>query len=41
MNFEPEEPPPVLGTWPRLYALVLLVLGLCIGLFLIFGRVFS
>lgn len=41
MSFEPEEPPPVLGSWPRVYGLVLLTLGLCIALFVLFGRVFS
>jgi hypothetical protein len=35
------EPPPVLGTWPRLYALVLLNLALCILLLRLFGKVFS
>ena len=37
---QPEEPPPVLGSWNRLYALVLGVLALCITLFHLFGRVF-
>jgi len=36
----PEEPPPVLGSWNRLYALVLGVLALCIALFALFGRMF-
>jgi len=36
-----EETPPVLGTWNRLYALVLIELGLCILLFYLFERVFS
>ncbi len=35
-----EEPPPVLGSWNRLYALVLGALVLCIALFYLFGRVF-
>ena len=35
------EPPPVLGRWSRIYALVLVELGLCILLFRVFGRVFS
>lgn len=35
-----EEPPPVLGSWIRLYALVLGVLVLCIALFALFGRYF-
>lgn len=36
-----EEFPPVLGTWSRLYALVLIELALCILLFYLFERVFS
>ncbi len=35
-----EPPPPVLGRWGRLYALVLIELALCIGLFFAFERVF-
>lgn len=35
-----EDPPPILGTWNRIYALVLGVLALCIVLFALFGRVF-
>lgn len=35
------EPPPILGSWPRLYALVLLDLALCILLFRLFGKFFS
>jgi hypothetical protein len=35
------EPPPILGRWSRLYALVLLELALCIALFRLFGRAFS
>jgi len=35
------EPPPVLGRWSRIYALVLVELALCIILFRVFGRVFS
>lgn len=34
-------PPPILGRWSRLYALVLLNLALCILLFRLFGKVFS
>jgi len=37
VNPEPESPPPVLGSWKRLYALVLGVLALCIALFALFG----
>lgn len=36
-----QEPPPVLGAWSRLYALVLIELALCILLFYAFERVFS
>lgn len=35
------EPPPVLGRWWRLYALVLLDLALCILLLRVFGRAFT
>ena len=35
------EPPPILGRWSRLYALVLLDLVLCILLMRLFGRAFS
>ena len=34
-------PPPILGSWPRLYALVLLNLLACILLFRLFAKVFS
>ncbi len=37
----PEEAPPILGRWSRLYALVLVELALCILLFYLFERVFS
>lgn len=40
MTPEPEEPPPVLGRWSRLYALVLGLLALDIALFALFARVF-
>jgi len=33
-----DEPPPVLGTWPRLYAALMLYLGALIGLFYWFTR---
>ena len=36
-----EAPPPILGAWGRLYALVLIELALCILLFYLFERVFS
>ena len=36
-----EPPPPLMGTWPRLYAVVIGSLVLCILLFRLFGKVFS
>lgn len=36
-----EEPPPILGTWRRLYAAVLFVLALDVTLFYLFTRVFT
>ena len=36
-----EEPPPVLGTWPRVYAAVLIYLVLLISGLYVFMRVFS
>ena len=35
-----DEPPPVLGTWTRLYALVLIALAAEIALFWVFTRAF-
>jgi hypothetical protein len=35
------EPPPFLGTWPRVYALVLVWLGFLILLFYAFTRYFA
>jgi len=37
----PEEPPPFLGRWPRVYAAVLIYLALLITLFFVFSKVFS
>lgn len=37
----PDEPPPFLGTWPRVYAAVLIYLALIITAFYIFTRAFS
>ena len=37
----PDEPPPFLGTWPRVYAGVLLYLAFLISLFYVFTRLFS
>jgi hypothetical protein len=38
---DPDDPPPILGTWPRLYSFVLLFLGALIVLFYAFTRAFS
>jgi hypothetical protein len=38
MNIRSEEPPPILGTWRRLYAAVLLMLAAEVVLFYIFTR---
>ena len=37
----PDEPPPFLGTWRRVYAVVVLYLAFLILTFYIFMRVFS
>lgn len=37
----PEEPPPLLGSWRRLYAAVILYLGALILLLYAFTRVFA
>ncbi|HUO31101.1 MAG TPA: hypothetical protein VMU80_17895 [Bryobacteraceae bacterium] len=36
-----DEPPPFLGRWPRVYAAVIIYLGLLIALCYIFTRAFS
>ena len=36
-----DEPPPFLGTWPRVYRLVLLYLAAIIFLFWLFTRVYA
>jgi hypothetical protein len=36
-----EEPPPILGTWRRLYTAVLLYLAALIVLFYVFTRLFN
>lgn len=47
MNDEPlqkevvDEPPPFLGTWPRVYAMVIVFLALLIVLFYLFARAFT
>jgi len=37
----PDEPPPFLGTWPRVYTAVVLYLGLLIAVCYAFTRAFS
>jgi hypothetical protein len=37
----PDEPPPFLGTWPRVYAAVLIYRAGLITLFYVFTRMFS
>ncbi len=37
----PEEPPPFLGSWPRVYAAVLLYLALLIAAFYGFTKAFA
>ncbi len=37
----PDEPPPFLGTWPRVYAAILIYLASLIALFYVFTRMFS
>ena len=37
----PDEPPPFLGSWPRVYAAVLLYLAALITLFYLFTRAYQ
>lgn len=37
----PDEPPPFLGTWPRVYTVVLVYLAALIAVFYAFTRYFS
>ncbi len=37
----PDDPPPFLGAWRRVYTAVLVYLALLIGAFYVFTRVFS
>jgi hypothetical protein len=37
----PDEPPPFLGTWPRVYAVVLVYLALLISAFYAFTRFYA
>ena len=42
MNTEtPDEPPPFLGTWPRVYAAIIVYLVVLIALFALFTRTFN
>jgi hypothetical protein len=41
VSLEPEEPPPILGTWRRVYTLVLLFLACLIVGFYAFTRAFA
>jgi hypothetical protein len=36
-----DEPPPVLGTWPRVYAFVVVYLAVLISLFYLFTKLFE
>jgi hypothetical protein len=38
---EPDEPPPILGSWRRIYILVLFYLAFIIAGFYVFTRVFA
>ena len=41
MNLPPEEPPPFLGTWRRVYTVVIIYLVTIILLFYVFERAFT
>ena len=41
MNMPPEEPPPFLGTWSRVYTAVVIYLVTIITLFYVFERLFA
>ena len=41
MNAPPEEPPPFLGTWRRVYTVVVIYLVAIISLFYLFERLFT
>jgi hypothetical protein len=36
----PDEPPPFLGTWPRVYAAILIYLVVIISVFYVFTRAY-
>jgi hypothetical protein len=38
---QPDEPPPFLGTWPRVYTAVFAYLAILIVLFYLFTRTFN
>jgi hypothetical protein len=38
---DPDDPPPIFGTWPRLYTFVLVFLVVLIALFYAFTRAYS
>jgi hypothetical protein len=40
-EFEPDEPPPILGSWPRAYAVVAAFLAVLIALFTWFTKTFE
>ena len=37
----PDEPPPILGTWPKVYTVVLFYLAAVISLFYVFTKAFA
>jgi hypothetical protein len=37
----PDEPPPFLGTWPRVYTAIVLYLAALIAVFYLFTRAYS
>ncbi len=41
MKIPADDPPPILRTWPRLYAAVLIYLALLISVFYAFTRAFA
>ncbi|MGE5646259.1 MAG: hypothetical protein ACM336_10750 [Acidobacteriota bacterium] len=41
MNVPPDDPPPFLGTWKRVYAAVLVYLAALIAVFYLFTRAFA
>jgi hypothetical protein len=41
MKIPADEPPPFLGSWPRVYAAVLVYLALLISIFYAFTRAFA